>query len=94
MASNLLARASISFEEFLVEAKPVAATLIGDKSREGQARYLMSVAAVACRLVDAPIPEMKDSGQGETPGSFIGFNPGGDPFNVLHSPNSSGPAAR
>jgi hypothetical protein len=27
---------------------------------------------------------MRDSGQGETAGTFIGFNPGGEPFTVLH----------
>lgn len=79
-----LARASLTFEEFLAEAKPLAAALIGDTSLTGQSRYLLSMAALATRLSDVPIPEMNDTRQGETPGTFIGFNPGGDPFTVLH----------
>jgi hypothetical protein len=42
------------------------------------------MASLATRLSDVPIPVMNDTRQGETPGTFIGFNPGGDPFTVLH----------
>lgn len=79
-----LARANISFEAFLAEAAPLAATLARDISRDGQARYLLALASVAARLRDVPVPEMSDSRQGEGPGSFIGFNPGGEGFSVLH----------
>lgn len=82
--AQTLAAASLTFEEFLAEAKPLAAGLVGDVSLVGQSRYLLSMAALATRLSNVPIPEMNDSGQGETPGTFIGFNPGGDPFTVLH----------
>jgi hypothetical protein len=83
--AQAMAQSSLTFEAFLSEAKPIAAALIGDTSRIGQSRYLLGVAAVAARLSDVPVPErMNDSGQGETPGTFVGFNPGGDPFNVLH----------
>lgn len=79
-----LADASLSFERFLAEANPLAHQLVGDTSVTGQDRYLLSLAALATRLGSVPVPAMRDSGQGETTGSFIGANPGGDPFNVLH----------
>lgn len=82
--ARTLARASLTFEEFLAEAKPLASELVGDNSLVGQSRYLLSMAALATRLTDVPVPEMKDTRQGETAGTFIGFNPGGDPFTVLH----------
>lgn len=74
----------LSFEEFLTEVIPVARQLISDTTLTGQDRYLQTLASYAVRLVDVPVPEMRDSGQGAGPGTFIGFNPGGDPFTVLH----------
>lgn len=74
----------LSFEEFLKEVIPVARQLISDTTLTGQDRYLQTLASYAVRLVDVPVPEMRDSGQGAGPGTFIGFNPGGDPFTVLH----------
>jgi len=79
-----LGRAGLSFEEFLAEANPLARQLVSDSSPMGQDRLLLSLASVATRLLAVPIPEMRESGQGETAGSVIGANPGGDPFNVLH----------
>jgi hypothetical protein len=79
-----LDRSGLSYAEFLVLAKPLAESLIGDTSERGQDRYLLSLAALAVRLIEVPVPTMKDSGQGETAGTFIGFNSGGEPFNVLH----------
>jgi hypothetical protein len=80
-----LTNASLTFEQFLAEANPLAQQLKGDVTRVGQARYLLALASVASRLSDAPLPaSMNDTTQGETPGTFIGFNPGGDPFTVLH----------
>ncbi len=84
-AEELSQTTGMSFEEFLAASKPVAQALIGDRSGAGQARYLMSVGALAAMIRDVPLPaQMNDSRQGETPGTFIGLNPGGDPFNVLH----------
>lgn len=77
-------RKTITFEHFLEEANRVAGELVGDTSREGQARYLHAIAAVASRLESAPGPvSWNDSGQSLTPGTLIGFTPGGDPFTVL-----------
>jgi hypothetical protein len=74
----------ISYEEFLKEVIPVAKKLVSDTSLAGQHRYLLTLASYAVRLADVSVPQMRDSGQGAGPGTFIGANPGGDPFIVLH----------
>jgi hypothetical protein len=74
----------ISYEEFLKEVIPVAKKLVADTSLAGQHRYLLTLASYAVRLADVPVPQMRDSGQGAGPGTFIGANAGGDPFIVLH----------
>jgi hypothetical protein len=74
----------LTFEEFLETTIPVARRLVADTSAAGQNVYLQTLASYAVRLVDVPTPPMKDSGQGAGPGTFIGFNPGGDPYTVLH----------
>ncbi len=79
-----LGNEQLTFEEFLKEVIPVARKLVGDTSIAGQDQYLQTLATYAIRLVDVPVPEMRDSGQGAGPGTFLGFNPGGDPFTVLH----------
>ena len=87
IATAQLARASderLSYEEFLKEVIPVARKLVSDKSLVGQHRYLLTLASYAVRLADVPVPPMRDSGQGASAGTFIGANPGGDPFIVLH----------
>ncbi|MFP4004781.1 MAG: hypothetical protein ACLFV8_13470, partial [Alphaproteobacteria bacterium] len=74
----------LSFERFLAKANPVAASLVQDTSREGQDTYLFALAALAARLLDAPEPAAwNDSGQSDEPGTWIGFNPGGEEFTVL-----------
>ena len=77
---------AISFEQFLTEANPQAARLIGDSSVAGQDRYLRTIAGLAAGLRDVPIPDKwNNTDQGLTPDSYqIGFNPGGEPFRVLH----------
>jgi hypothetical protein len=74
----------LTYEEFLKEVAPVAMKLVGDISLAGQQRYLLTLASYAVRLADAPVPAMRDSGQGAGPGTFIGAVPGGNPFIVLH----------
>lgn len=74
----------LTYEEFLKAVAPVARRLVGDTSLAGQQRYLLTLASYAVRLADAPVPAMRDSGQGAGPGTFIGAIPGGDPFIVLH----------
>jgi len=74
----------LPFDQFLRDVTPVAKSLVTDTSRAGQDRYLYTLASFAARLGDVPVPEMRDSGQGAGPGTFIGANPGGDPFTVLH----------
>ena len=78
--------ASLSFEKFLAQANPVAQNLVGDVSMIGQDKYLRSIAALASGLTKVPIPaKFNNTDQGVTPESYrIGFNPGGDPFKVLH----------
>lgn len=74
----------ISYEEFLKEVIPVAKKLVADTSLAGQHHYLLTLASYAVRMADVNMPQMRDSGQGAGPGTFIGSNPGGDPFIVLH----------
>lgn len=77
---------AISFEQFLTEANPQAARLVGDSSVAGQDRYLRTIAGLAAGLRDVPIPDKwNNTDQGLTPESYqIAFNPGGEPFRVLH----------
>ena len=86
VATTRLARSDerLTYEEFLKEVAPVARKLVGDISLAGQQRYLLTLASYAVRLADAPVPAMRDSGQGAGPGTFIGAIRGGDPFIVLH----------
>ncbi len=74
----------LTYEEFLTEVVPVVKKLVGNTSLTGQQRYLLTLASYAVRLVDAPVPPMRDSGQGAGRGTFIGAIPGGAPFVVLH----------
>lgn len=75
----------IGFDEFLAVVVPEAKRLVADRSAAGQDRYLHAIASQAVRLAHVPRPDQwRDSGQGAGPGTFIGFNPGGDPFVVLH----------
>jgi hypothetical protein len=90
--ANEIANSELSFAEFLALANPIAKTLVADTSILGQDRYLLTLASFAVRLTNVAAPEMRDSGQGAGPGTFIGFNPGGDPFTVLHwkmNPNTT-----
>lgn len=84
----------LDFEEFLAITIPLAKKLVSDTSRTGQDLYLHTIAAHAVRLADVPIPQFRDSGQGTGPGTFIGFNPGGDPFIVLHWKMAPGSTVR
>lgn len=73
-------RDAFTFEDFLKEAVPVAKLLVADTSIAGQDRYLLTLAAIAVRLAEVPVPEMRANGEG----TEIGANDGGDPFTVLH----------
>lgn len=87
IATAQLARASdarLSYEEFLKAVIPVAKRLVSDTSVAGQYHYLLTLASWAVRLAEVPVPTMRDSGQGAGGGTFIGANPGGDLFIVLH----------
>ena len=75
----------LTFQEFLEQVIPVARELVQNSSALGQDRYLLTLASYAVRLIDVPVPEeWRDSKQSTGPGTWIGFNPGGDPFTVLH----------
>ena len=74
----------LTYDEFLKEIVPIAKRLVADTSFARQQRYLLTLASCAVRLADAPVPPMRDSGQGAGPGTFLGACPGGDPFIVLH----------
>lgn len=74
------ARDAFAYEDFLKEAVPVARQLVADTSIAGQDRYLLALAAIAVRLADVPVPDMRANGTG----TEIGANDGGDPFVVLH----------
>ena len=75
-----------TFDQFLERANAIARRLVADDSLTGQDHYLRSIAALAAGLHSVPIPEtFNPTDQGLTPESYrIGFNPGGDPFRVLH----------
>lgn len=76
-------RATLSIDEFLHEAVPVARTLLQDPSLAGQDRYLLTVASLAVQLAPVPEPEFR-----ETPaagkGTFIGGSGMSKPVIVLH----------
>jgi hypothetical protein len=76
--------ADMAYDQFLAEVTPLAKALLADTSIVGQDRYLLTLASVAVRLSDVEQPAMRDSGQGAGPGTFIGANPGGEVFTVLH----------
>ena len=85
-ASSVFAQDSATdFDDFLALANETARNLLDDATAEGQDRYLRTVSAHASGLVDVPLPETwRDSGQSDGPGTFIGVNPGGVGFVVLH----------
>jgi hypothetical protein len=76
--------ALLTYDDFLRAANPLAKRLVADTTLAGQDTYLHSIAALAVRLAGVPVPELRDSGQGAGPGTFIGANPGGESFTVLH----------
>ena len=84
-ASKALASdASLDFDDFIVAANEAAEALLEDQSAAGQDRYLRTLGAHAAGLADAPAPAAwRDSGQSDGPGTYIGFNPGGERFVVL-----------
>ena len=67
-------------------SRPIARDLVRDTSRIGEDRYLHTLASFAVRLVDVPIPEMRQTSKGDGPQNFMGVNEVGDddPFVVLH----------
>jgi quercetin dioxygenase-like cupin family protein len=75
-----------TFDEFIAAANPLASRLVGDTSRAGQDRYLRSIANLTTNLAGVPVPQRWNfSDQGTRADAYaIGFNPGGDPFRVLH----------
>ncbi|MDH3440528.1 MAG: hypothetical protein OEM63_07240 [Gammaproteobacteria bacterium] len=78
--------AAPSFEKFLQSANATAKQLVADTSATGQDHYLHTIAALAAGLHSVPLPErFNPTDQGLTPEAYrIGFNPGGNPFRVLH----------
>ncbi len=73
------------FEAFLDAANATAARLLDDPSAAGQDRYLRTMSAHTAAIGRVPIPETwRDSGQSDGPGTYIGFNPGGVGFVILH----------
>ncbi len=79
------AQDSSTYQQFLDAANPLAKSLIGDTSTAGQDEYLHSIAALAAHIDAVPDPAAwNDSTQSFTPGTEIGFTPGGESFTVLH----------
>ncbi|MEJ2257156.1 MAG: hypothetical protein P8X98_09125 [Woeseiaceae bacterium] len=84
-ADVIAAEPSLEFGDFLQAANAAARKLLDDSSVSGQDRYLRTISAHAAGLRDVPLPDQwNDSGQSDGPGTFIGFNPGGIGFVVLH----------
>lgn len=76
---------ALSYEQFLSLANPLAKSLVGDTTTEGQDQYLHSLAAIAAKIDSVPEPAAwNDSTQSFKPGTDIGFTPGGEGFTVLH----------
>src|SRR4030095_3568976 len=74
----------LAYQEFIKEVVPIAKKLVSDISLAGQQRYLLTLASLAVRMSDAPVPPMRDSGQGGGPGTFSGPIAVEDPLIVLH----------
>jgi hypothetical protein len=79
-------RSRLTFPEFVRAFGPIARELVRDTSRLGEDRYLHTLASYAVRLVDVPIPELRQTTKGPGPHNFMGANDVGDddPFVVLH----------
>ena len=86
LASSGAQQDELDFETFLALASVVAGQIVDDKSPEGQDRYLKFVGGMAAQVSDVPHPaRWRPSSQGASDNTvFIGVNPGGDPFTVLH----------
>lgn len=82
-----------TYEQFLLEVVPIAKKLIANTSLVGQSKYLLTLASLAVQIEEISVPQMRDSGQGAGPGTFIGVNDAPDaPFTVLHwkmAPNTT-----
>lgn len=91
--SAKLQNEKFTYEQFLLEVVPIAKKLIADTSLVGQSKYLLTLASLAVQVEGIPVPQMRDSGQGTGPGTFIGVNEApGAPFTVLHwkmAPNTT-----
>lgn len=76
----------LTVAEFAKIFVPMARELLRDTSRMGEDRYLHTLASLAVRLVDVPVPELRQNSKGDLPKTFIGANEIGDdaPFVVLH----------
>jgi len=74
----------LSLEQFLVEVIPVAQELVADKTPFGEDVYLHTVASHAVQLGAVPEPQLREFGPPTGPKRFIGVNPGGQGFTVLH----------
>lgn len=69
---------------FVREAVPLAEALLADKSRLGQDRYLHTIAALAVRLRDVPLPEMRETSKDSKARTFLGAHEFEAPFTILH----------
>lgn len=67
-------------EEFVAAVRPLCQELLADTSRTGQDRWLFTLAGLAVRLTDVPVPELREVATGH----HIGSNHGPDPFTALH----------
>ncbi|MGQ0551827.1 MAG: hypothetical protein ACT4PU_01240 [Planctomycetota bacterium] len=77
---------ALSLEEFFARAVPSAREHLEYKTRFGEDRYLLLLAALAVRLEAVPLPEFRRVSKGDGPGHFLGHNeaPEDSPFSVLH----------
>ena len=77
---------ALSYEDFLARAVPAARELLGYRTRFGEDRYLLMLAALAVRLDAVPLPEFRRQNTDDESGRFIGANeaPEDSPFVVLH----------
>jgi hypothetical protein len=84
-ADVVAADPTYGFDAFLEAANLAAKELLEDTTTAGQDRYLRTISAHSAGLNNVPLPDIwRDSGQSDGPGTFIGLNPGGIGFVILH----------
>lgn len=84
---------TLTMEEFLAEAVPVANALLENPSRVGQDHYLLQVASLAVRLGEVEQPDFRET-PAAGPGTWIGGSGMAKPVIALHWKMNPGASIR